>query len=188
VPVDQSAAKAKVSPNTGAGAIAERRARWFVAYTERRGEAVAIDNLRRQGFSTFCPWIHKTIRHARKTKAVLAPLFPSYVFVELDPAQDRWRSINGTRGVSHLIANGETLTPVPLGVVEAIRARTDEDDVVDWTTSLRVGQTVRINDGPFVNLVGTLEHLSPEGRVRVLVHLMGQLIAVRMHSNDLEPG
>jgi transcription elongation factor/antiterminator RfaH len=185
--MDQSAARAKVSPNTGAG-VAERCARWFVAYTERRGEALAIDNLRRQGFGAFCPWIHRTIRHARKTKTVLAPLFPSYVFVELDPTQDRWRSINGTRGVSHLIANGETPTPLPLGVVEAIRARTGDDDVVDWTASFHVGQTVRISSGPFAELVGTLEHLPPEGRVRVLVHLMGQAVAVQMHRNDLEPG
>jgi transcriptional antiterminator RfaH len=183
VVVDQSA----INANTGTGS-AERCARWFVAYTERRGEALAIDNLRRQGFGAFCPWIRKTIRHARKTQAVLAPLFPSYVFVELDTAQDRWRSINGTRGVSHLIANGETPTPVPSGVIEAIRVRTDGDGVVDWTTTLHVGQTVRINNGPFADLIGTLEHLSPEGRVRVLVHLMGQVVAVRMHSDNLEPG
>jgi transcriptional antiterminator RfaH len=164
-----------------------RITRWYVAYTERRGEALAIDHLRRQGFGSFCPWIRKSIRHARKIKSVVAPLFPGYVFVELDPAQDRWRSVNGTRGVSHIISNGDAPTPVPPGVVEAIRARTDSDDVISWSSSLRVGQSVRISDGPFVDLIGTLEHLSPDGRVRVLVQLMGQAVSIRTHSNDLEP-
>jgi len=165
----------------------ERRTRWYVAYTERCGEARAITNLHRQGFAVFCPWTRKTVRHARKTKTIRAPLFPSYLFVELDPAQDRWRAINGTRGISHLITNGDVPAPVPAGVVEAIMSRCNDAGIVSWKPMLQVGQTVRVSQGSFVDFIGTLEHLSPEGRVRILVELMGRSVAIRMHGEDLEP-
>jgi transcription antitermination factor NusG len=78
-------------------------------------------------------------------------------------------------------------TTVSSGVIEPIQARADRDGVVVWTTSFRAGQTMRINDGPFADLVGTLAHLSPKGRLRVRVHLKGQVVAVWMHSDDFEP-
>jgi transcription antitermination factor NusG len=55
----------------------------------------------------------KTIRHARKLTNVTAPLFPGYIFVQLDLTRDRWRSVNGTFGIASLIMQGERPHAVP---------------------------------------------------------------------------
>ena len=73
-----------------------RRDRWYLAHTRPNNERKAEFNLRAQGFTTFLPQIEKTIRHARRLKTVRRPLFPRYLFVQFDVAQDRWLSINGT--------------------------------------------------------------------------------------------
>jgi transcriptional antiterminator RfaH len=127
------------------------------------------------------------VRHARSARVVLAPLFPAYFFVTLDTSRDKWRSINGTRGVSRIVANRERPVPVPLGVVEAIRDRLNIDGTINWSSSLEVGQFVRIADGPFTDLVGTLEHLGPDGRVRVLLELLGRPVSVSLHQESLIP-
>ena len=48
-----------------------------------------------------------TLRHARKFKTVIVPVFPRYIFAILNVDTQRWRSINGTLGISRLIADGE---------------------------------------------------------------------------------
>ena len=76
--------------------------RWYVIYTHTNGEEKALMNLKHQGFYAYVPRYRKTIRHARKVKTVLRPMFPRYMFVELDLELDQWRAINGTFGVACL--------------------------------------------------------------------------------------
>jgi transcriptional antiterminator RfaH len=161
-------------------------ARWFVVRTQPHGEARAITNLIRQGFNTFNPCIRRTVRHARKETTVLSPLFPSYVFVRFDPTRDQWRCINGTFGVIGLITNGEFPSAVPDGVIAALEARIADDGSFDWAPALHVGDRVRITDGPFTDLLGTLEHLDGSGRVRVLLELMGRAVSVVMGGQTVE--
>jgi transcriptional antiterminator RfaH len=168
----------------GAGVIGPR---WFVVHTQPRREALAIEHLNRQEFGTFCPMFRRTVRHARKCTTVLSALFPNYVFVQFDPSWDRWRSINGTRGVVRLISHSDVPSPVPGGVVEALQHRMQADGVMDWTTTLEVGDAVKVVGGPFADLVGTLERLDASGRVRVLLDLLGRSVSVMMSSQVIAP-
>ncbi|MGA7676572.1 MAG: transcriptional activator RfaH [Rhizomicrobium sp.] len=161
--------------------------RWYVVHTQPHAEGRAISNLERQGYGIFCPRTYKTVRHARKATRVLAPLFPNYLFVRLDVSRDLWRSVNGTRGVIRLITQGEEPQPVPHGIVEALQSRLSADGTMSWTSSFKIGQAVRISDGPFVDFVGTLEHLDAAGRVRVLLDMLGRSVSVALRCEALAP-
>jgi len=159
--------------------------RWYIARTQPRAESRAIIHLERQGYSVFCPRYRKTVRHARKAKSVLAPLFPNYLFLRLDASRDLWRAVNGTRGVVRLISQGETPQPLPHGVVEGLLAKTNTGGVMEWTPMFKIGQAVRIADGPFADLVGKLEQLDVAGRVRVLLDLLGRSVSVALRCEAL---
>jgi transcriptional antiterminator RfaH len=159
--------------------------RWYVAQTQPRAESRAAAHLERQGYSVFCPRYRKTVRHARKAKSVLGPLFPNYLFLRFDPAHGAWRTVNGTRGVVRLISQGETPQPLPCGVVEDLLARTQAGGVMDWAPTFKIGQAVRIAEGPFVDLVGKLELLDATGRVRVLLDLLGRSVSVALRCDAL---
>ena len=96
--------------------------RWFVAQTLCHREQLAHLHLGAQGFRSFLPRFHKTVRHARSLREVITPVFPGYIFVVLNPERDRWRSINGTFGVARLVSAHQRPMPVPTGVVEALLA------------------------------------------------------------------
>src|SRR5258706_16252721 len=81
---------------------ASRGARWYAVNCLSNREFLASSQLRNQGFRTFLPRRLTTRRHARKFDTVMRPLFPGYLFVQLDLSRDRWRSINGTLGVVRL--------------------------------------------------------------------------------------
>jgi transcription elongation factor/antiterminator RfaH len=161
--------------------------RWYVVHTQPHAEDRTIANLARQSFATFCPRTRKTVRHARKTTHMLAPLFPNYVFVRLNVRRDRWRGVNGTRGVVRIISQGDTPIAVPNGVVEALKARMEAEDSVGCASSFKVGNAVRICEGPFSEFIGTIEQLDGAGRVRVLLELMGRAVSIVTRPNMVAP-
>lgn len=156
--------------------MSERR--WYVVKTLPRRELFAAQHLENQGFTTFLPKQVKTVRHARQVRTGLAAFFPGYLFVEMDIERERWRSINGTRGVSHLVTQAERPIPAPTGVVEDIRAACDHRGVLVEGPWLKVGQEVRITHGPFVDHVAIIERFGNADGVRVLLEIMGAVVPI----------
>lgn len=164
-----------------------RGLRWYVIHTQPNREFRAFAHLGYQGFRSFLPYHHKTVRHARRFRAVRAPLFPRYCFVQFDLGRDRWRSVNGTVGVSRLIMEGEMPKPVQSGIVEELMAVADATGLVSLGSKLRPGESVRLVTGPFAGLVGELLELDDAGRVRVLLDVLSNRITVRASQVGLVP-
>ena len=161
------------------------REQWYVAQTLYHREKIAQLHLRAQGFRPFFPHFRKTVRHARKLREVVAPVFPGYIFVIFDTKRDRWHSINGTMGVSRLLTALKRPVPVPADVVEALIGAIDGSGCVVLGADLRVGQAVRVVAGPFVGGLGVLERLDGKGRVRVLLSIMGGQAPLMIDRADL---
>jgi transcription antitermination factor NusG len=170
--LDESAPVARV-PEAKGDLVLRGSERWYVVHTLYHREKLAALHLGAQGFRTFFPRFRKTVRHARKLREVLAPVFPGYNFVILDVDRDRWRSINGTLGVARLLAAQKLPVPVPACVVEALVDALDDQGLVLLGGSLKPGQAVRIVAGPFAGGLGVLERLDGKGRVRVLLSILG---------------
>ncbi len=147
--------------------------RWYVVQSRPHKELYAATNLQNQDFRTFIPQISKTVHHSRRTKTVLAPLFPRYLFVALDFARNRWRSVRGTFGVSCLVMDGDRPRPVPRGLVEQLIATTSGTGGVDFRDRLVLGQSVRFLTGPFADKIGRLVSLDDADRVAVLLEILG---------------
>ena len=154
--------------------------RWFVARVLTHQENRAQLNLHQLGFRSFLPRLRRTIRHARKLRDTLNPLFPGYIFIVIDLSKHRWRSINGTFGVASLIMGAEQPMPVPPGVVEALIASCESRGVVRFDDGLEIGQKVRILSGPFAETICRLADLDDRGRVRVLLEIMGMEVAAQL--------
>jgi transcriptional antiterminator RfaH len=151
--------------------------RWYLVRALTGRETFAVEQLERQGFVTFLPKQPKTIRHARRLTVRLAAYFPGYLFVQLDLARQRWRSINGTLGVAYLVGPGERPAPVPKGVVEALMEAADARGVLEGPP-LQAGQKVRIIAGAFADKLAIIERLDDAGRVRVLLDIVSGRVPV----------
>ena len=147
--------------------------RWYAVQCLSNREFYAASHLQHQDFEVFLPRRLKARRHARKVDTVVVPFFPGYLFVQLDLTRDRWRSVNGTYGVASLVMHGDAPARVPNGVVEALSESCDERGVIRWQPDLTPGQPVRILTGAFTDLVGELDRMNADGRVRVLLNLLG---------------
>jgi transcriptional antiterminator RfaH len=152
--------------------------RWYAVHTRPHREFGAQTQLAAQGFRTFLPLHRKTARHARRLRTVSAPFFPRYLFVALDLGRDRWRSVNGTFGVTSLVMGTEFPAAVPSGVVEALGATCTADGHLHPGSVLGIGDRVRVLTGPFADLVGELARIDGAARVTVLLQLLGGEVPV----------
>ncbi len=165
----------------------QRGERWYVAQTLAKREFGAALQLEAQEFRVFLPHVIKTVRHARQTRNVKTAAFPGYLFVALDPQRDRWRSINGTIGVSRLLMGGDGAPlAVPRGVVETLIDYLDETGVCRFDRDLAFGQAVRVIAGPLAQAIGKLVRLDANGRVRVLLEILGSQVYATLDKSALE--
>ena len=154
--------------------------RWYVVQTQVNGETKAEQNLLRQGYQIYLPRYLKRRRHARKVDFVAKPLFPRYLFVTIDMATQRWRSIQSTSGVSHLVANGDEPAVVPEGVVRALKVREDAKGFVkpDAAPSFAPGDKVRVLGGAFMDNAGLFNGMADHDRVSILLEMLGRQVRV----------
>ena len=154
--------------------------RWYVAQTQPNAESKAVVHLNRQGFVTYLPRYLKKRRHARRVDTVAAPLFPRYLFVEIDTSAQRWRSIYSTVGVSQLVGNGDAPTPVADEVVAVLRQREEANGLIklDLRPTYAAGDKLRVLDGVFYDCLGLYDGMADRDRVAILLDLMGRKVRV----------
>lgn len=160
----------------------------FVAQTHKtHKECLAVEQLRAQSFDVFLPMHMKTVSHARKRVTKRVPLFPGYGFVGFDQQRDRWRCINGTRGVKYLISQNERPVPMPGEVIASLKYLEDDSGLVSFEPCFKPHDEVRFIAGPFFGLIGRLEKVDRRGRVEILLKILSGEIKVKTHACNLQP-
>ena len=159
--------------------------RWYVVQTQVNGESRAAQNLLRQGFEVYLPRYLKRRRHARKVDFTARPLFPRYMFVAIDMATQRWRSVQSTFGVSRLVTNGDDPATLPDGVVEALRSRENDKGFIrlDSKPVFAPGDKVRVLAGAFMDSAGLFSGLADHDRVSILLDLLGRKVRVLLDAD-----
>ncbi len=155
--------------------------RWYVVQAQPNAERKAVAHLERQGFATYFPRYLKRRRHARRVETVAAPLFPRYLFVAVDMATQRWRSIYSTIGVSRIVCAGDSPTAVSDEIVEALRAREASGFVqLPPLPRFKLGERIRVLDGVFSDCLGLYDGIPDNQRVAVLLELLGRKVRVML--------
>lgn len=109
-----------------------------------RQENLAKVNLQRQRCVTWLPRLLESRRRAELADEVAYPLFPGYLFVQLEGCAPSWRPAGSALGVRHLVALGGNQTLICVGVVEELHPLADDNSVVSPAPhEIEVGQSLR---------------------------------------------
>lgn len=152
--------------------------RWGLVRTKPGHEAIAQLNVERQGLKTFLP------KAREPGRAALSPLFPGYLFVLIG---DRWSFLKGTRGVVHLLMDGQHPARVPREVVQRLKAEQGKQGYIDLrdASDLQPGDVVRVERGTFVSGKAVYISTAPHDRVRLLIDFMGKKVRVEADRADI---
>ncbi len=115
-------------------------------------------------------------------------LFPGYVFVRMVLFNEErriiekpWYYIRSTQGITKFVG-GDHPTPTPTEEVEAIKSRiSDSEESERPRVDFTVGETVKINDGPFLSYDGAIEEIDPaRGKLKVNINIFGRNTPVEL--------
>ena len=153
---------------------------WFVARTKPNREDYAVRTLGLRGVSVFMPRIVEAECYLPAVGfRQPAPLFPGYLFVNVDLALE-YHQVIWAPGVRDLVNLGGAPVPVDEHIIDQIRLRCDEQGVVHLSpTPLNRGDRVEIAAGPFAGLLATVETVMPrQRRIKLLVEFLARQTSV----------
>lgn len=108
--------------------------------------------------------------------------FPGYVLVEMELTEETKHLVTSIPGVTHFV--GDEKNPMPLSEMEINRIRghvAPERERVHTEVPFKVGETVKVIDGPFCDFVGTVDEINTDrGKVRVMVSIFGRATPVEL--------
>jgi len=121
-----------------------------------------------------------------KRRTVERHIFPGYVLVNLILTEESWYVVRNTPGVTGFVGMGNQPTPLrPEEVSQIVKRMEAEAPTVKVT--FKVGERVRIIDGPFNDFRGTVSEIDMERtKVRVMVSFFGRETPVELDFLQVE--
>ncbi len=178
--------------------VAVGEAKWYTLHTLPNQELkvksyldkfVALGDLKDYVLEVLVPTENVVeVKHGKKLQRV-RKVYPGYVFIlmhlfdaEGELLQAPWQFVIWeTQGVIGFIGGNK---PTPLKAFEIDRIKkqvVDSEDKEVLKVSFGLGEVVKINDGPFVELTGQVNAIDPErGRLKVSVSIFGRSTPVEL--------
>lgn len=161
---------------------------WYLVFTKPRQEQVALENLERQGYRCYLPqWqVEKKKQRGRSAAEwapVAEPLFPRYLFIELDtgPTGPSWGPIRSTTGVTSLVRFGLQPAKAPAGLIDTLRAM-EAQHAQTAARPLEPGDLVSLREGPFAGLQAVFECQDSNARITLLLEVMSRPVRVQVEA------
>lgn len=167
-------------------------ARWYVVHTysgyENKVASTLMTTVENRGLQDMIQDVKvpteivAEIKDDGSTKEVEHKLFPGYVFVKMIYTDETWYVVRNIRGCTGFV--GPSSKPVPLSESEVYRMGVETRVV---KVSYKVGDQVRIIDGPLEDFVGIVEELDTDKNyVRVVTSMFGRETPVELELNQAE--
>ena len=158
---------------------------WFALQVRSRYERVTSAILRDKGYEEFVPMSWVTREWSDRRKKIEIPLFPGYVFCRFDISV--LAPILSTVGAIRLLGNGKEAISISNEEIENIQAVMRSGQLATAHTYLKLGQRVRINEGPLSGIEGILINVQNNRRLVLSIDLIQSSIAVEVGDTAVSP-
>ena len=144
----------------------------------------ALTHLQNQDIACFYPKITvEKIKAGKRTKK-LEPLFPGYLFVNLEQTDPMWAKLRSTRGILRIVSFANKPAAIPDDVIQHIE---DSVHTVAEQGGIKPGQAVDLEDGPFKGIGAIFQAYDGEERAIVLISFMQKQQMVKVSLSTIRP-
>ncbi len=121
-----------------------------------------------------------------KKRVVERRIFPGYILVDMILTEESWYVVRNTPGVTGFVGMGNKPSPLSQEEVDKIMKRLEAEEPV-FQVSIKVGDKVRITEGPFAEFSGTVDEIyADKGKARVLVSFFNRETPVEVDLLQIE--
>lgn len=155
---------------------------WRVAHTLARCEKKVADWIRDQGWRAELPLYRSLKRYRGKKVEFLKPIFPGYVFFQIQPSEAR--KVAQHRHVARVLTppDPSEFHAQLQSILAAVHAGLEIVPVVQF----KAGAQVEIVSGPLRGMTGVVEKFTDRIEVILRLDFIGQAASVRIEPHDLE--
>lgn len=160
---------------------------WHVLYVRSCQEKKVHELLQENGLNSFLPLI-KTVRHwSDRKKVVFKPLFPSYVFVNVNSYKEFHKAISVVGAVDYVRFGNKCalVTQKEISQVKFLIGEEDFSDITINTDPLTVGEIRRINIGVLSGLECQVVRMDNVNKIMVRIESLQQNITATIPSSYL---
>ncbi|WP_371185703.1 transcription/translation regulatory transformer protein RfaH [Thalassotalea maritima] len=165
--------------------------KWYVLTSKPRDEQRAYDNLVSQGYHCFLPKISKVKKRNGVKSLTLEPLFPNYLFIQLDDEQANFNAIRSTRGIGAFVRFGMNHATIDADIIEQIRAnqaQSSQPKTLEQMLDYQSGDLVTIQQGPFQGLTAIYQAKDGLERSILMINMLGQQSPVSVGNDAFDKG
>jgi transcription antitermination factor NusG len=156
---------------------------WYVAYTLPNTEKSIFRSLNRMQIISFLPLQSVARKWKDRKKTIVSPLFPNYIFV-YSTHNERYEAL-GIKGMIKYVAFNGKPAIIKDDQIEAIKKMLAGDIAVHTNTLANPGDRVRITDGPFSGIEGTIEKVNGRSRLCVRIECLGRTVSVNLSTDTV---
>lgn len=157
---------------------------WLAAYTRARHETAVAKQLGAKEVPFLLPTYLKSSHWSDRIKHVPTPLFPSYVFVNVND-EERVRVLQ-TAGVISFVSMAGRPSPLCEEEVKLLQECAARPRQFEPYPFLRVGQKGKVKHGPFAGWEGVLAHKKNSARLVISVEQIMRSVSVELAGADVE--
>jgi transcriptional antiterminator RfaH len=160
---------------------------WHLIHTNPRKEEMVVSQLQSYDIDVFFPVIEIERGYGRGTRQ--EPLFPHYLFTQIDLLAEGLPNLRYFPGVRTLVHFDGKPATVPGAVIDRLRDRLDAQQrrITLADHLFKPGQAVRIRSGPFAGLDAVFQAgLKGTERAQILLDVLGSSTRVQVDANNLE--
>jgi transcriptional antiterminator NusG len=170
--------------------------RWYVVHTTSGHEKKVAAALRQrievsQQKNLFgevlVPIRNKIVIQDGKKKKAPETIFPGYILVQMVVTNESWYLVRNTEGITGFIGAAKRPTPISTKEVEAI-TKFSEIETMKYEANFKIGDAVRITDGPFEDFIGKVQSVDEnKGKLVVLVSIFSRETPVELDFLQVKP-
>lgn len=159
---------------------------WHLVYCKPRQENTAKLNLERQRYTVYLPLLQVNRRKQQQIVIVTQPLFPRYLFIQLDNENDNWAPIRSTLGVVQLVKFGQQAAILPDDLINLLRQRENSEGLHIIEKNFQRGERVQIADGAMQGYQALFVAHSSRDRVMLLLDILGKPTRLCLPQQSIE--
>jgi transcription antitermination factor NusG len=157
--------------------------RWFVAHTRPRREKKLAEQCQRKGIAATLPCYSSAHKYRGKTVVFQKPLFPGYLFLQLEPGQKDFMRQNDHVANLLDVFDQQTFQQQLQDILLALEAKVG----VRLVPAIGEGMRVRIKAGPLQGIEGWVEQRYGMTTVLLRLDFINQAAAVKIDADLLDP-
>jgi transcriptional antiterminator RfaH len=162
---------------------------WYVLTSKPREEQRAYDNLTIQGHEVFLPTVAKVVKKKGVKNVSFQPLFPNYLFIQLDKQVANFNAIRSTRGIGSFVRFGLNQATIDNSIIDAIKrsiAGNKQGKTLEELLDYCRGDTVEFTQGSLKGLKAIYQAQDGLERSVIMVKMLGQQSQVVVKNGDFE--